>query len=71
MLSRNAGCVVTYETLLRQVWNRRGGGRPGPVRTYVRKLRHKLGDDAADPAYILTERAVGYRMAEPGTGENP
>ena len=71
VLSRNAGRVMTYDALLRQVWNRRGGGRPGPVRTYVRKLRHKLGDDAADPAYILTERAVGYRMAEPGTGENP
>ena len=71
LLSRNAGRVVTYETLLRQVWNRRGGGRPGPVRTYVRKLRHKLGDDAANPSYILTERAVGYRMAEPGTAENP
>ncbi len=71
VLSRNAGRVMTYEALLRQVWNRRGGGRPGPVRTYVRKLRHKLGDDAADPAYILTERAVGYRMAEPGTAENP
>ena len=29
VLSRNAGRVVTYETLLRQVWNRRGGGGPG------------------------------------------
>ncbi|MDE2663225.1 MAG: response regulator [Gemmatimonadota bacterium] len=71
VLSRNAGRVVTYEALLRQVWNRRGGGKPGPVRTYVRKLRHKLGDDAADPSYILTERAVGYRMPEPESGENP
>ena len=35
-----------------------------PVRREVRsKLRRKLGDDAAKPAYILTERGVGYRMA--------
>ena len=71
VLSRNAGRVVTYEALLRRVWGNRGGGKPGPVRTYVKKLRHKLGDDAADPAYILTERAVGYRMAEPPSGGGP
>ena len=62
VLSRNAGRVVTYNRLLRQVWGRRGGGNPGPVRTFAKKLRQKLGDDAANPAYILTERGVGYRM---------
>ena len=71
VLSRNAGRVMTNETLLRQVWGKRGGNHPGPVRTYVRKLRHKLGDDAADPTYILTERAVGYRMAEPEASGGP
>ena len=71
VLSRNPGRVMTYEALLRQVWAKRGGNNPGPVRTYVRKLRHKLGDDAADPAYILTERAVGYRMADPQRGDGP
>ena len=62
VLSRNAGRVVTYNRLLRQVWGRRGGGNPGPVRTFAKKLRQKLGDDAANPTYILTERGVGYRM---------
>lgn len=71
VLSRNAGRVMTNEALLRQVWGKRGGGGPGPVRTFVRELRHRLGDDAADSSYILTERAVGYRMAEPKTGDAP
>jgi len=62
VLSRNAGRVVTYNRLLRQVWGRRGGGNPGPVRTFAKKLRQKLGDDAANPTYILTQRGVGYRM---------
>ena len=35
------------------------------VRTFVMKLRRKLGDDAASPAYIVNERGVGYRMARP------
>ncbi len=71
VLSRHAGRVMTNEALLRQVWGRRGGGSPGPVRTYVKKLRRKLGDDADDPTYILTERGVGYRMADPEAGEGP
>ena len=38
---------------------------PKLVRAFVRRLRGKLGDDAAEPVYILTERGVGYRMAPP------
>ena len=36
------------------------------VRAFIKKLRQKLGDDANAPAYIMTERGVGYRMARPG-----
>ena len=65
-LSVNAGRVVTYETLLRQVWGRREQGDPSLVRTYVKRLRRRLGDDAENSAYIFTVRRVGYRMARPG-----
>ena len=65
ILSLNAGRVVTYDALLRQVWGRWEVNDSNPVRTVIRKLRHKLGDAAATPAYILTERGVGYRLAEP------
>ena len=41
----------------------RDGAGPTVVRTLVKKLRRKLGDDAAEPAYVLTERGVGYRIA--------
>ena len=30
------------------------------VRTVVKKLRAKLGDDAAKPTYIVTVHGVGY-----------
>ena len=66
VLSLNAGRVSTYDTLLRRVWGARGHGDPKLVRAIVKRLRRKLGDDAADPAYILNERGVGYRMARPG-----
>ncbi len=66
VLSVSAGRVVTYDSLLRQVWGQRESDDPQRVRTFVKKLRTKLGDDAARPAYIHTERGVGYRMPRPG-----
>ena len=70
-LSLNAGRVSTYDALLRRVWNGRDYADESLVRTYVRRLRSKLGDDARDPAYILNERGVGYRMAKPGDPREP
>ena len=66
VLSLAAGRVVTHDTLLRQVWDRRDNNGSSPVRAFVRSLRRKLGDDAADPTWILNERGVGYRMPGPG-----
>ena len=66
VLSVNGGRVVTTAALLRQVWGSRSSSDTDRVRTVVKKLRAKLGDDAAKPAYIVTEHGVGYRMATPG-----
>ena len=65
-LSVNAGRVSTYGSLLRQVWGGRYAGDSRLVRAFVKKLRRKLGDDANSPAYVFTERQVGYRMARSG-----
>ncbi len=64
VLSVNVGRVLTHESLLRKAW--RGGDRRSPdpklVRAVVKRLRRKLGDDAANPAYIRNERGIGYLM---------
>ncbi len=65
ILSVNAGRVMTYDSLLRQLWSGPSSGGPNKVRTFVKQLRRKLGDDPARPTYIQNVRAVGYRMAEP------
>ena len=65
ILSVNAGRVVTSDSLLRQAWGARESTQTDPVRAFVKKLRAKLGDDAASPAYIFNERGVGYRMPDP------
>ena len=66
VLSLEAGRVVSYDTLLERVWTGREGANPNRVRIFVRNLRRKLGEDAACPEYIFSERKVGYRMPEPG-----
>ena len=65
ILSVNAGRVVTYEALIRQLWNGPDSGDSDRVRAFVKQLRRKLGDDPARPTYIQNVHGVGYRMAEP------
>ena len=65
VLSLNPGRVATYESLLRQVWRNRDTSNAQVVRNFVKKLRQKLGDDSAQPAWIFNVRGVGYRMATP------
>ena len=70
-LSLNAGRVTTSETLLNRVWSGRGNGDTKVVRAFVKQLRQKLGDDAANPAWIFNVRGVGYRMPRPGAPGEP
>ena len=69
-LSLEAGRVVTYQALLDQVWSKRNGSWK-VVRAFVKQLRAKLGDDAANPAWIFNVRGVGYRMPRPGETREP
>lgn len=60
--------VVTSASLLRQLWGTRDSSDTEPVRAFVKKLRGKLGDSAANPSWIFNVRGVGYRMSRPGGG---
>ena len=61
-LSANAGRALTHERLLQRVWGPDKGEDSGPVRNIVKRLRRKLGEDAANPAFIFAEPRFGYRM---------
>ena len=69
-LAVHAPRVLTHTVLLQRVWGPERVGEAWLVRNVVKRLRGKLGDDAADPRYILTEPRVGYRMAEGETGSS-
>lgn len=68
-LARNAGLIVTQQQLIREVW---GPGREHDtrnLRVVVKTLRHKLERDPRQPAYLLTETGVGYRLnSDPPAG---
>ena len=68
ILSVNAGRIVTYASLLRQLWKNGEEGDTEPVRGVVKRLRRALGEDPASPAWIFNQRGVGYRMPRPGEG---
>ncbi len=62
-LTRNAGRILTQDELLHRVWGSEYIGEPRLLRSYVKSLRQKLGDNARSPSYIFTEHGIGYRMA--------
>ena len=70
-LSAAEGRVSTHGQLLRNVWGPLYFSDARVVRTYVKQLRHKLGDDAARPTYIFTEPGVGYRMPRSSNAQLP
>jgi TolB-like protein/DNA-binding winged helix-turn-helix (wHTH) protein len=63
-LAERPGEVVSIDTLLSQVWS----GvvvTPDSVYQAVAGLRRLLGDDARQPAYIVTVPRLGYRLVAP------
>ena len=68
-LSVNRGRVVTHDQLLRRVWAPHKSPDIRTLRTHIRRLRRKLGDDGSNPKYIFAEARVGYRIARSGASE--
>ncbi len=65
VLVKNVGRVVTNPQLLREVWGPSNSENGHYLRIYMGHLRQKLEQDAAQPKYLLTETAVGYRLLLP------
>ena len=63
-LANGAGRVLTQDMLLQRVWGPEYSGEPQLLRSYIKTLRQKLGENARKPSYIFTEHGIGYRMAK-------
>ncbi len=63
-LALNADRPVTHGTLLRRVWGEYALGDSYNTRYVVAQIRRKLGDDPANPRFIVTEPGGGYRLRD-------
>lgn len=63
-LAQNSGKVVTYSTILSNVWGPYADDDNKILRVNMANIRRKIEVDPTQPKYIYTEVGVGYRMAE-------
>jgi len=65
-LVRDAGNVISRETLMSEVWDENWFGSTKTLDVHIAGLRRKLGEEPASPRYIQTVRGVGFRFAADG-----
>lgn len=63
-LAQNSGKVMTYASILSNVWGPYADDDNKILRVNMANIRRKLESDPAQPKYIFTEVGVGYRMKE-------
>lgn len=63
-LAQNSGKVITYSTLLKNVWGPYADEDNKILRVNMANIRRKIEENPAQPQYIFTEVGVGYRMNE-------
>jgi two-component system KDP operon response regulator KdpE len=62
-LVEQRGKVLTHRHLLKEVWGPQRVDETHYLRVFMANLRRKLEADPARPEHLLTEQAVGYRLA--------
>ena len=64
MLAKNSGQVITYSSLIDQVWGPYADDNNRILRVNMANIRRKLEKNPGEPVYIFTELGIGYRMIE-------
>ena len=63
----NRGPIVTYDALCEAVWGSDYYGCENSLNVHIRHLREKVEAQPSQPAWILTARGLGYKLAKEGT----
>jgi len=60
-LVRNAGRVVSHQSLINQIWGEEDDATTAQLKVFISRLRSKI-ETKDGPRYIETERGFGYRF---------
>lgn len=64
LLSEKAGKVVTYSTIIKEIWGYNDIGSTKKLQVNMANIRKKFGAKPGQKNYIANELGVGYRMNE-------
>ena len=64
LLAKNSGKVITYDTIINEVWGPYADDNNRILRVNMANIRRKIEETPGEPKYIFTELGVGYRMLE-------
>lgn len=64
LLGKHAGRVITYKSMLQQLWGPKASSDNKILRVHMASIRRKIEPNPDEPAYIFTETGVGYRMTD-------
>ena len=62
MLSAHAGKVLTYATMIREIWGAADEGSVKKLQVNMANIRKKLGCRPGESKYVVNELGVGYRL---------
>jgi two-component system KDP operon response regulator KdpE len=65
LLAENLGRVLTHRQILQKIWGAEYADDLDYVKLFIYRLRRKIEVDPGNPAYILSERGIGYRFVNP------
>jgi two-component system KDP operon response regulator KdpE len=64
LLAQHTGKVLTYASIIREVWGGMDDGSVKKLQVNVANIRKKLGCTPGDNRYFINELGVGYRMLD-------
>lgn len=61
-LGRNAGRIVTIDSLCEAAWGDNPYGYENTLMAHIRRIREKIEDNPSKPASLITVKGLGYKL---------
>jgi two-component system KDP operon response regulator KdpE len=62
LLTKNQGCVLTHQFILKEIWGYGYIEQTQYLRVFIAQLRKKIEDNPSKPKLLITESGIGYRF---------